>query len=279
MKTWKSPLPGYSWLVHQVWYLELDKDDAIPHFPWLIPNPRAHLLITPSDQDYHYGNDLVSHSGKGCHLLSASDQMLKLTDSPPIKRIGITFQPQGIYLLNHGAARPLSQCGWDNWLDKMFPLDFRQSLLDNTDRKQIIETIAQHLQSLDIEAFQDKPYSQTSQVIQQITHMIENDPSCIIDIDHLAHSCNSSRRTLERHFRQITGFSLKQYLTLAKLELMILSLYQQKSQVDWTEFAHRFGFSDQSHLIKQLRKQLQRTPSQYLSHRDLTIDVYGDFED
>ena len=65
---------------------------------------------------------------------------------------------------------------------------------------------------------------------------------------------------------------------MLKLERMVITLYEEKNPVDWAEFSQRFGFSDQSHLIKQLKQQIKRTPSRYLHQRDLTIDIYGDFE-
>ena len=48
--------------------------------------------------------------------------------------------------------------------------------------------------------------------------------------------------------------------------------------IDWSMVAQRFAFSDQSHLIRYLKKNLGETPGQYAKLRDFTIDVYGDFE-
>lgn len=45
MITWKQSLSGFEWLIHQVWYLELEHDDKLDKWPRLIPNPRAHLLL------------------------------------------------------------------------------------------------------------------------------------------------------------------------------------------------------------------------------------------
>ena len=100
-----------------------------------------------------------------------------------------------------------------------------------------------------------------------------------VDIEALAEQCACSRRTLERTFKDMVGLSIKQYQKMTRLEQMILSLYQQDQEVDWSDFAQQFGFSDQSHLIRTLKQQLKRTPSKYLKNRDLTIDIYGDFED
>ena len=61
-----------------------------------------------------------------------------------------------------------------------------------------------------------------------------------------------------------------------RLEAMLEYLYQRKSgDLDWVEVAFRFGFSDQPHLIRYLKKQLGFTPKIYEKERGLTIDTYG----
>ncbi|MDF5637882.1 helix-turn-helix domain-containing protein, partial [Vibrio parahaemolyticus] len=102
-------------------------------------------------------------------------------------------------------------------------------------------------------------------------------PELAMDIDEIAKQCACSRRTLERSFKQVVGLSVKQYQQMARLEQMILTLYKQEA-IDWASFSQQFGFSDQSHLIRTLKQQLRKTPSKYLKKRDLTIDIYGDFE-
>ena len=61
-----------------------------------------------------------------------------------------------------------------------------------------------------------------------------------------------------------------------KLETMLEYLYQRGSdEIDWVEIAFQFGFSDQPHLIRYLKKQIGLTPKSYEKERGLTIDVYG----
>ncbi|MGP1782604.1 AraC family transcriptional regulator, partial [Shewanella frigidimarina] len=55
-------------------------------------------------------------------------------------------------------------------------------------------------------------------------------------------------------------------------------LYQHPLNPDWAALADQYGFSDQPHLIRQMKKILGVTPAGYISARDLVIDIYGDFE-
>ena len=278
MITWKHQLKGYEWLIHQIWYLEVEDNDTIEKLPQLIPNPRAHLLFTPSKQSYCYQSGDGHLSGKGSHLLTASDRLLTLVDSAPLKRIGITFRPEGLYLLNKSNEALVNQCGWFDWLSPLFDNHFQQQLWQSDSIQSLVERIQQQIENLCLSRQIDKPFT----IVQKtIAVMEENQLEATdhhLDINQLAELCACSRRTLERSFRQVTGLSVKKYQLLIKLELMILALYQQDNEIDWTAFSQQFGFSDQSHLIRQLKQQLKRTPSSYLQNRDLTIDIYGDFE-
>ncbi|NRF61159.1 helix-turn-helix transcriptional regulator [Vibrio coralliilyticus] len=273
MITWKQPLQDFEWLIHQVWYLELEADDVITQQPRLIPNPRAHLLFTPDEQKYSYDSGITKFEGKGSHLLSVSDQLLSLDDSAPLKRIGVTFRPEGLYLLNSSVGHHLNQCSWPTWLDTFFGPALHNQLWQSNDKSHLLDVFHHHFHQLNLNRKKDRAFS----ITHQATKIVENRLSDW-SIEQIADQCACSRRTLERHFKQVTGLSVKQYLMIMKLEEIVLSIYKQDADPDWAEFAQAFGFSDQSHLIRQLKDQLNRTPAKYLKDRDLTIDIYGDFE-
>ncbi len=274
MIAWKHSLPGYEWLVHQIWYLEVTADEVIDPKPHLIPNPRAHLLFTPAHQPYSYNNGKAVLSGEGNHLLTASEDLLLLQDTPPLKRIGITFRPEAISVLASDPAIRPNQCLWSTQLQTLFNEDFQSKLWIDTTPDTLLTVISKHLKSINLEQPQDKAY----RVAKLATHLMDEEQDLLPDIDAIAAQCACSRRTLERYFKQVTGLSLKKYQQMLRLESVILSLYDKSNEIDWAEFSQQFGFSDQSHLIRTLKQQLHRTPSSYLKQRDLTIDIYGDFE-
>lgn len=278
MIAWKQPLPGYEWLIHQIWFLEVEEGEVIDPKPHLIPNPRAHLLITPPEQRYQYESGEGRLSGFGSHLLTASEHLLLLEDTPPIKRIGITFRPEGLHILNSSLSASLNQCDWFDWLTPLFDVAFQESLWRDTSKQGLSLAIKTHLDGLNLEPCTSKPYRMTQTALAAMDQQLVDIHCPLLDVEELAQLCLCSRRTLERSFKQIVGLSIKQYQQMSRLEQMILALYQRNSEVDWTAFSQQFGFSDQSHLIRTLKQQLRTTPNQYLKSRDLTIDVYGDFE-
>jgi len=48
--------------------------------------------------------------------------------------------------------------------------------------------------------------------------------------------------------------------------------------VNWADIATKFKFSDQPHLIRYLKNNIGATPGEYARQRDLSIDIYGNFE-
>lgn len=289
MIAWKQPLAGFEWLIHQVWYLEVPADVVIDPKPHLIPNPRSHLLFTPPAQPYHYSFGDNQMTGVGCHLLAPNEHLLLLDDHAPLKRIGITFRPEGLYLLNENAVS-INRCGWTPMPNEMFGLEFQARLWEvmsgtevtgldegyavtmTSQRAALLVFLEEYFQQLSLETKKDRSFL----IAQTVT--LEMDKNADVTIEQLVACCACSRRTLERSFKQVTGLSLKQYQQMNRLEHIVLALYGQGHAIDWTELSHQFGFSDQSHLIRTLKKQLNKTPSKYLKNRDLTIDIYGDFE-
>ncbi|WP_038877463.1 helix-turn-helix domain-containing protein [Vibrio jasicida] len=286
MIAWKQSLPEYEWLIHQVWYLEVPEGEVIDPKPHLIPNPRAHLLFTPPEQGYSYDTGDIKLAGKGCHLLTANEHLLLLEDRAPIKRIGITFRPEGLYAIESrfsdaSQVAAINQCEWFDWLNTAFDERFQQGLwqLELQDSPQcLLDYIKRHLDALDIEPCRIKPFLASQKAVSVMDAQALRSPELAMDIDEIAKQCACSRRTLERSFKQVVGLSVKQYQQMARLEQMILTLYKQQEAIDWASFSQQFGFSDQSHLIRTLKHQLRKTPSKYLKKRDLTIDIYGDFE-
>ncbi|MCX2791287.1 helix-turn-helix domain-containing protein [Vibrio sp. Sgm 5] len=286
MIAWKQSLPEYEWLIHQVWYLEVPEGEVIDPKPHLIPNPRAHLLFTPPEQGYSYDTGDIKLAGKGCHLLTANEHLLLLEDRAPIKRIGITFRPEGLYAIESrfsdaSQVAAINQCEWFDWLNTAFDERFQQGLwqLELQDSPQcLLDYIKRHLDALDIEPCRIKPFLASQKAVSVMDAQALRSPELAMDIDEIAKQCACSRRTLERSFKQVVGLSVKQYQQMARLEQMILTLYKQQEAIDWASFSQQFGFSDQSHLIRTLKQQLRKTPSKYLKKRDLTIDIYGDFE-
>jgi AraC-like DNA-binding protein len=72
---------------------------------------------------------------------------------------------------------------------------------------------------------------------------------------------------------------MKQNESMIRFEALLAYLSQEKENaVNWADVAAQFDFSDQPHLIRYLKATVGLTPMDYLKQRNITIDVYGNFE-
>lgn len=74
----------------------------------------------------------------------------------------------------------------------------------------------------------------------------------------------SSYSTLARHFKSDTGLTPKKYLTRKRFKHVIDELFRTKS-TDWFHYIARYGYYDQTHFIKEIKRYSGFTPNQLLT--------------
>ncbi|MDA0149039.1 helix-turn-helix transcriptional regulator [Vibrio sp. LaRot3] len=258
-------------LIECFWFIEKTTAQQVS-FPKLNPDPSAHLILAPLGTPYNYAFDDKVCTGHGCHLLFAHKETAQLDHSKPFLHVGIKLRPSAIYRLALNSANSES-------LDNVIELNTVLSLgLEESDLNRLFE-LARHdpLQCVSelendlalwlANAQHDQHSKLADKVVEALPH------TAIAD---LSAKLYCSQRTIERSFRKVTNLTLKQYQAMIKLELMLEYLYQRPSnEIDWVDVAYQFGFSDQPHLIRYLKKQIGTTPQKYIVQRGFTIDVYG----
>lgn len=73
-----------------------------------------------------------------------------------------------------------------------------------------------------------------------------------------------SYSTLERYFKKDTGLTPKQYLSLRRYKLAVEEIYDSRN-TDWMHYVQKYGYFDQSHFIKDIKRFTGFTPAQLLS--------------
>lgn len=84
-----------------------------------------------------------------------------------------------------------------------------------------------------------------------------------IDIQTILKATNYSQSTLERHFKRDTGLTPKKYQSLQRYKLAIREIYETRN-TDWQYYVNKYGYFDQSHFIKEIKKYTSFTPNQLL---------------
>ena len=276
MKSWKhSPtIDAIAKYVECYWYLEKEVTDQSFRYPKLNPDPAAHLIIANLNTTFEYMQNTHSQHVSGSHWIYPHLNTFTMDHSAPFKIVGIKF--------NVGALYSLTVDNLSTKLDKIAAVDLNQfigSSAVNPERL-LMNAADQHNQvcdSLDemlLPWLTDSHENKHSRLVRQIVPLLGN--TAISDIGQQLHR---SQRTIERSFVRTTGLSMKQVQSMIHLEDILNYLYELKQEdINWTDVASEFGFSDQPHLIRYLKSAIGKTPANYVEDRDLTIDIYGNFE-
>jgi len=273
MRNWKiSPKDSIvAAYIDCYWFLEKTADDDGPEFPKLNPDPAGHLILANSLQPYHYQSETYTDQGLGSHFILPHSKTLLMDHSQPFLVVGIKFHVGALYSLN----LPSSELE----IERILGINSKELLSINANRvmanspwspEEFRDNFDKQLTPLISTAHSDSH----SELVSKIVSTFSNTPLSGIGI---ALSC--SQRTIERSFLRVTGFTLKQYDSMQKLERLLDYVHKlDNSQLEWADIAFQFGFSDQPHLVRYLKNVIGSTPGKYAQLRDLAIDAYGNFE-
>ncbi|MFA0047833.1 helix-turn-helix domain-containing protein [Vibrio sp. 10N.261.51.F11] len=264
--------PEIAQFIDCYWLIEKTPDAQTHQFPILNPDPSAHLILSPCDQPYHYTIEQQVEQGVGSHLLLPHHKAIELDHSKPFIHLGIKFHVGALYsLVTPDCPHPS--------LDRVNTIDLAD-LLNNSDVDTMsliklaqtdFEACCQKLDDLLLPWLSTGKTDRHSEITHKVLGVLDSTP-----IAELSDKLFCSQRTLERSFNKVTGLTLKQCQSMNKLEAMLEYLYKRNlDDIDWMDVAFQFGFSDQPHLIRYLKKTIGLTPNTYAKQGGLTIDVYG----
>lgn len=297
MKTWKIA-PQDDLLARYIdcyWLLEKTTADmALSHDrPLLNPDPAGHLILASPSLPFSYQSELISTQGQGSHLILPHCHSLKMDHSSPLLILGIKFRVGSFYALNWPSAKPE--------LDKVITANEPEASefkAPTIGLQSLLSLPVEHLNSLLSLATPQQLCIELDKLIRPLfpsfngalnEKLNEDKHSRLVDralalspsvtIANLGVELGCSQRTIERAFLRVTGLTLKQFYSMQRLEAMLNYLHlMAKETICWADIALKFGFSDQSHMIRYLKASIGQTPSRYAQQGQLTIDIYGNFE-
>jgi len=276
MKNWKF-VPKNIHVAKYVecyWFLEKEQGDAGNNHPKLNPNPSAHLIISNFNQKFQYDQDSLSQKGSGNHWIFPHRKTFTMDHSVSFQIIGIKFRVGALYSLKNSFSSSKLEMVERVDINQLVDLEsFRsESLLMNAVRnpQQVCDTLDETLAPWLLKSQADKHTELVSRILPLL---------CSTPIAQIGTVLHRSQRTIERSFLRVTDLTLKQCQSMIRLEEILNYLYKLNDKdIDWVDLAAKFEFSDQPHLIRHLKSSIGKTPGEYARQRDLTIDIYGDFE-
>ncbi|MFT5707040.1 MAG: AraC-like DNA-binding protein [Oceanospirillaceae bacterium] len=276
MNNWKR-LPQDSFVAKYVecyWLLEKEHDDVTNLHPKLNPNANTHLILASDAEKYHFSQGETQQTGYGSHWIFPHKKTFVMDHSQPFLILGIKFKVGALYSLSYlspqlNLDKVVKVCINDLLKSDSFVLSVLLAQAVESP-EQTCNILDQSLLPLLLNSHEDKH----SALILRALPLLADTP--ISNIGELLHC---SQRTIERAFLRVTKLTLKQYKSMIRLEQVLSYLYNLSGEsINWAQVANQFEFSDQPHLIRYLKSTIGTTPGDYLRQRDLTIDVYGDFE-
>ena len=276
MKSWKrspknTPVAKY---VESYWFLEKEQHDTGANDPKLNPDPCTHLILSSRKHHFHYEHNRVLQKGQGSHWIFPHLKLYTMDHTDPFQIIGIKFKAGALYSFKSllpefklNTIEPFESSS----SEKQLTLNV-DDLLEHSmnDQDLLCAKLDEILEPWLLNSEEDKH----SELVRDILQQFECTP-----IAQMGSKLHRSQRTIERSFLKVTNFTLKQYQSMLRLEGILDYLYKlQNENVDWSELALKFNFSDQPHLIRYLKASIGKTPGEYTKQRDLTIDIYGNFD-
>ncbi|MEZ9646408.1 helix-turn-helix domain-containing protein [Vibrio sp. 10N.261.52.C2] len=249
-------------LIENFWFLERPQGIDLHTAPKLLPNPSANLIFTPINQINHY----VSSSGevdiKGAHCIGPLSECIMMSHAHKQKFLGLKLRPGALKVFDF--SRNNQQLNKITGLPNAFSELSLKANMSSSDPK-IVDWLEKEL----IMIFDQVKIMNSYKRIQQVITTLDSSQS-------LSTTLPFSRRTLERDFLKYTGFRTSQYLACRKLEKLMTDIVRHgEKEPSWSELAFQHGYSDQSHMIRQVKKALGRTPSAHFGIKDAVSDVYG----
>nr|WP_185958369.1 AraC family transcriptional regulator [Fodinibius sediminis] len=104
--------------------------------------------------------------------------------------------------------------------------------------------------------------------IKKLSHAIEKIKRCHrsrSSVKALCRETGYSLSTFERHMKKIVGVRPKEFQRIMRFNLCLDYISQQPKPLNWSRVAHRFGYYDQTHFIKEFKLFYGKTPAQHTS--------------
>jgi AraC-like DNA-binding protein len=105
-------------------------------------------------------------------------------------------------------------------------------------------------------------------LVRQAVHLIYRHHG-MVSMRQLTQTLGSEERNLERRFRKNVGISPKTFSGTIRLQYFIKLLHNASQRAHLTRLGYECGYFDQSHLIREFKKNVGITPRQYLSGANL----------
>ena len=88
--------------------------------------------------------------------------------------------------------------------------------------------------------------------------------SAQFDLPSIMEATGYSYATIERYFKRETGLTPKKYQSLRRNKQAVTEICSTKND-DWMHYVNQYGYYDQAHFVKDIKRYTKFTPSQLIA--------------
>lgn len=253
------PSPALAPFVEVIWAV---KGAASWSREVVLPNGAIELMINfgPTQKVVAYGDEAVDDDFRMAWLAGIQDQPLAIASPDGSDHMGVRFRP--------GGAHAFFDVPMDTLRDRVVDLDFLLGSAAADLRDRLGEVPEPERRARIVERwlldrrYAVHPYFGT---VRRAMDLIQ-ESAFRTSVTDLCERLGLSNRHLIDQFRRVVGLTPKTASRVARFNGVVRDV-AGAVEVDWARVAYRFGYADQSHLIREFRRFGGVTPEEFLARR------------
>lgn len=264
-----DPSPSLRPIVRTFWSLSCE--DAGPMGPdRIVPDGCPEIVLNRADPFRRFRERERSHRQAQELLVGPLTHAITVAPTGVVDLIGIRFEPGGLYATLGVPLHELVNA--DLSLTQIAPLFSRDLELGAGAQGLVLAR-----EALELALFRQLERCRRQRQRPRSAHPIGRrgllgsalgtGASNIASVDDWCAHLGLGRRALERLFRAEVGLSPKSFLRIERLQRVLRRLEGGPPTEGWAYLAQRFGYVDQSHLIREFKLLAGTTPGRYVADR------------
>ena len=229
----------------------------------VLPNGVVELMVNfgPVQKVAAYGDREVDESFHRFWLAGIQDRPLVIASPHGSDHLGVRFRP--------GGAHAFFGIPMDELQGRVVELDLVIGATASEQLRERLEEASSDLARCRVveswlleRRYSVHPYFATTRRALDLL----NRSAYNMTVTELCDRLGLSNRHLIDQFREVIGLTPKTLFRIQRFHAVVRDL-KGRDEADWAELAYRFGFSDQSHLVREFRHFSGVTPTRFLANR------------
>jgi AraC-like DNA-binding protein len=229
----------------------------------VLPNGAVELMVNfgPTQKVHAHGDLQVDEDFRRYWLAGIQDEPLLIGSPHGTDHLGVRFRPGGAHAFfgfpQHAVADSVVE------LDLLIGREMAEELRDRlwaagSDRARASEAERWLLER----RYAVHPYFATVRKAVDLVHA----SGFRMGVGEVCERLGLSNRYLIEQFRRLVGLTPKTLSRTLRFQAVVRATLRERS-IDWPKLAYRFGYADQSHLVREFKRFSGVTPTDYIGRQ------------